>query len=701
MSATACPGCAIGDVAEVAERGLPTHQLVLPSIHCAACIQTVEGTLGALPGIGRARVNLSQKRVAIEAEPGADPTPWIVALSRAGIEAYESEEQAPDRSEDMILHLGVAGFAMMNVMLLSVAVWSGASESTRDFLHWTAAAIALPATAFSAQPFFRTAWRALKVGRLNMDVPISLAILLACGMSLYEVMEGGAHAWFDAALALTFFLLIGRVLDQRLRRAARSAAADLAALEPRRVLRIEGEDRISRPIAEIGVGDRLWLKAGGRVPVDARPEAAEVSIDRSVLTGESDPVIRRAGEALFAGEILLTGPATLTATAVGEDTKLRRIAALVANAEGARGMFRGLADRAAAIYTPAVHIIAAAAFAGWLLATGDVRMALNVAIATLIITCPCALGLAVPAVAVAATSRLYRDGLLVTSETALERLAGVDTVLFDKTGTLTERRLILPEGLSETDLEIVRALAAASDHPLCRRLAERMAPGPTATLTDIAEVAGQGLCARAGGVEVRLGRGAGDETELVIGARRFALDSEEALLPEARESVEALAALGLEVGMVTGDRASNADRMARDLGLHQVWSEVLPEDKVAIVRDLEAKGRKVLMVGDGLNDTAALAAAHASIAPGSALDASRNAADVILVSGHLPRIAEAIRLARTARRRILQNFGMAAGYNAIAVPIAVLGFATPLAAAIAMSTSSVTVIVNSLRGMRA
>ncbi len=703
MSVVACPGCASAPVGgRSASMDVPTHHLVLPGIHCAGCISAVESTLLKQSDIRAARVNLTKRRVSISSEVGTDPTAWIAALSRAGFEAYEAGAPEERQSDNLILPLGVAGFAMMNVMLLSVAVWSGAVDSTRDFLHWISAAIALPATAFSAQPFFRQAWSALRVARLNMDVPISLAIILACGMSVYEVMHGGAHAWFDAALALTFFLLIGRVLDQRLRRRARSAADDLAALEPARVTRIEGDDKISRPIAAIAVGDALWITAGGRVPVDAVLETDTADVDCSFLTGESDPVSRQAGDAFYAGEVVMTGPVVLRATAVGEDTTLRRIAQLVATAEITRGRFRSLADRAAEIYTPAVHIISAVAFLGWLFATGDVRMALNVAIATLIITCPCALGLAVPAVAVAATSQLYRRGLLLTSDTALERLADVDMVVFDKTGTLTERRLEVPKTLEPDALAVLRSLSEASDHPLCRGLLQDLTQVGATPLSDLWEEAGEGVHASCGGKPVYLGRRASHDATVVlrIGDQEHVLPSHEALVPSAKQAVSGLRALGLKTAMLTGDSAENAAKMAQDVGIDQVWSGERAERKLDIIEGLKAVGEKILMVGDGLNDHAAISAADISIAPGSALDATRKAADIIIVSGDMTQIPDAICTSRLACRRMKQNFGIAAAYNSIAVPIAVLGFASPLGAAVAMSTSSITVVLNAIRGFR-
>ena len=703
MSVAVCPGCVSGG--PVAEQAAvvqaPSHVLVLPAIHCAGCMRTVENTLGALAEVNTARVNLSRKRVFISAAPDADPTPWIAALQRAGIEAYEAGEDHKPAGDDYLTELGVAGFAMMNVMLLSVAVWSGAEGATREMLHWISAMIALPAVAFTAQPFFKHAFSALRVGRVNMDVPISLAILLACGMSLFEVINGGRHAWFDAALSLTFFLLAGRVLDQRLRRAARSAADNLAALEPSRVQVVRNGVKSNTAIADVAVGDTLWIAAGGRVPVDAVLLEKSARVDRSAISGESDPILSSENATLIAGDILLDGPHHLRATRVGEDTTLRRIAQMVATAESARGTFRTLADRAAAFYTPAVHVISAAAFVGWWLMTQDVRISMNVAIATLIITCPCALGLAVPSVAVAATGRLFREGLLVKSDTALERMALIDTVVFDKTGTLTERQLAVPQSMPHYHQRVLRTLADASDHPLSKGLSKTLATVAPATLFDLHEQVGVGVSGRLrDGTFVSLGQGEAGETVLRMGAGETTLDSVENLLPGARETVALLHKAGIPVHMLTGDGAENADKIAGQLGIQNVLCALKPQDKVAAVADLQAAGHSVLMVGDGLNDTPALAAADASIAPSSALDVSRNAADINFVSGDLSKLVDALDLAKTARKRILENFALSLGYNAIAVPIALAGLATPLAAAIAMSASSITVVLNSQRGMR-
>ena len=705
MSVASCPGCvAAGATADAVGRatGLPTHELILPGVHCVACIRAVEGLLNARPDIDAARVNLSRKRVAITAEPGMDPAPWIDALNGIGFEAHEARDAGRRAQDDgLTLRLGIAGFAMMNVMLLSVAVWSGATDATRDFFHWIAATISLPAAIYCAQPFFVSAWSALRVRRLNMDVPISLAILLACGLSLYETTQGGEHAYFDAALSLTFFLLAGRVLEKRMRQAARSAAADLAALEPMRVTRINGDSRVSVPVDEVAENDTLWLAAGARVPVDGVLDSDVVQVDRSALTGESDEIAVTRGAPLTAGEIVLTGPITMTTTVAAKGSTLRRLIQIAAQAEGARSRYTSLADRAGAIYAPLVHGLSFAAFVGWSVATGDWYNALKIAIATLIITCPCALGLAVPAVATVATGRLFRMGLLVKSETALERLAEVDTVVFDKTGTLSAAALVPEIDMPEDARAVLKAVAQASAHPLSRSVLPLLHDTKAADLDNIIEHRGNGVSAMWQGKAVRFGNaawiGEGQGTVLLIGHRLYPLERKEQIFADASDTIERLRAMGLDVHMLTGDSASNATRVAAQLGVDHVHADVDPEAKQDLIEALQDEGRKVVMVGDGLNDTPALTRAWASIAPGTALEASQNAADVVLLGQHLSGIPAAIGIARSARRRILENFGLAACYNAVAIPLALAGFASPLMAALAMSTSSITVTLNALR----
>ncbi|KAA9006082.1 heavy metal translocating P-type ATPase [Histidinibacterium aquaticum] len=714
----ACPGCLVGpEIARRADEGRRgeggTVQLALPTIHCAACISGVERGLLDMPGVNDVRVNLTRKRATVRVADGLEPSALVSRLAALGYEAQPLDTATLSASEsdrtarDLLMRLGVAGFAMMNVMLLSVAVWSGATDATRDLFHWLSAMIALPTVLYSAQPFFRSAAGALRGRRLNMDVPISLAIGLAVGMSLFETINHGEHAYFDAALSLTFFLLAGRVLDQKTRGAARSAAAELAALESPVALRLGTEGAETVRLSEVAVGDLLSVRPGARVPVDGVVTEGESEIDRAFLTGETDPVPVGTGAELRAGEVNLTGLLTLQATAVGEDTLLHGLADLVSVAEEAKSRYTSLADRAARIYAPLVHLLALVGFIVWIAATGDARVALGVAVSLLIITCPCALGLAVPAVSTVSSGRLYRQGLLVKHGTALERLAEVDAVVFDKTGTLTLGRpsLVAAEDVPAETLALAAALAQGSDHPRSRAVVAA-AEGRGLALpevTELTELPGYGVSALYRGERVQLGRAdwLGSEGSGTVLAREgvaivsFAFRDD--LRPGAAQLVATLKTRGLPVRLLSGDGEGPVRDLAQSLGIEDWRAGMLPGEKAEDVARMAEAGRKVLMVGDGLNDVGALAQAHVSIAPASALEAARVAADVVLVSPDLSRVAEALRIARIARRRILENFSIAALYNAIAIPLAFAGLATPLSAAIAMSSSSIMVSLNALR----
>ncbi|MGO4915233.1 heavy metal translocating P-type ATPase [Pseudogemmobacter sp. W21_MBD1_M6] len=715
---SACPACVAAplaeDIAARAGKGEVRLLLSLPKIHCAGCISGVERGLLSVPQVRSARVNLTLRRASVEVDAGVEAADLVARLAGLGFEAYEldagtlSATQNDRAGRDLLMRLAVAGFAMMNVMLLSVAIWSGAADATRDMFHWVSAMIALPTIAFSAQPFFRHAWTALAARRLNMDVPISLAILLASAMSLYETVMRGDHAYFDAALSLTFFLLAGRYLDHRTRAIARSAAEELAALEVPRATRPDGT---VVAISALCVGDLVLVKPGGRMPVDGIVTAGKSELDRSLLTGETLPVFAGPDTAVCAGEVNLTGPLTVRVTAAGEDSSLHRMADLVAVAESSRNRYTSLADRAAQIYAPGVHLLALAAFLGWMVATGgDLRFALNIAVAVLIITCPCALGLAVPAVTTAASGNLFRKGLLIKDGTALERLAEITDVVFDKTGTLTQGTPALtnPGAHRRADLEVAMALAEASSHPLAKALAlaGKSAGITPAPLTDVTEVPGYGVTATWRGRPVRLGRAewvgakAGPTTAAFLKTGQeppVEFTFSDHLREGAAEAVSGLMAQGKTVHLISGDTAGPVADMAQRLGIKDWTAGALPADKAARIAAMTAAGARVLMVGDGLNDTAALAGAHVSISPAQALDAARVASDIVLLGNDLSVLPDAVLTAQKATRRIKENFGVAVIYNLIAVPIALSGFATPLAAALAMSGSSIMVSLNALR----
>jgi Cu2+-exporting ATPase len=717
---SACPACAVVPAAEriaalCAERD-GRIMLSLPLAHCAACISTVEGALARVPGVRSSRVNLTLKRVSIEAGPEVTAADLIRVLEAEGQEAHEldpgllSATETDRQGRDLLMRLGVAFFSMMNVMLLSVAVWSGAEDATRDLFHWISAAIALPTVIFAGQPFFRSAWASLRVGKLGMDVPISLALILASSISVYETWMSGHHAYFDAAVMLAFFLLLGRYLDHRTRAIARSAAEELAALEvPRAILLVDGAE-VETPISAVAAGDTVLVRPGARMPVDGVVIHGASEVDRSLLTGESLPVQAGEGTLVSAGEVNLTGPLTVRVTAAGKESSLHRMADLVAVAEGAKTRYTSLADRAAKLYSPLVHILSFSAFGYWMWATGgDVRHAINISAAVLIITCPCALGLAVPAVITSASGKLFRKGLLIKHGTALERLAEVDTVVFDKTGTLT-MGVPDPVALERHPTEAVAvaaALAAGSSHPLARALADgaRVQGVAPAAVTDLREVPGQGVEGLWQGARVRLGRAdwcgaeavASTATHLALAGRTHAFAFADRPRPGAAEAVSAFLSAGMQVELLSGDSEAPVRELADRLGIARWRAGVLPAEKAARIAELTGEGRKVLMVGDGLNDTAALTSAHVSISPATALDAARVASDIVLLGQDMAPIADAVRIGRQSARRMVENFLISGGYNVIAVPLALVGAATPLAAALAMSLSSITVSLNAMR----
>jgi len=612
---------------------------------------------------------------------------------------------------DLLVRLAVAGFAAMNVMLLSVSVWAGAEAATRDLLHWISALIALPAIAFSGMPFFRSALTALAARRLNMDVPISLAVCMAAGTSLYETIHGGEHAYFDAAISLIFFLLIGRYLDHRSRASARSAAAELTAMSARAAIVI-GPDgtRGTVAIEDLAPGALVEVAPGERVPADGRIEAGASDLDRSMVTGESNPESVGPGREVHAGMLNLSGPLRVRVAATGEATLLAEIAAMIESAERGKTRYDRWADQAARVYAPGVHLVAAAAFIGWLWASGDWRLALTIATAVLIITCPCALGLAVPAVHAVAGGRLFKRGIFLKDGGALERLAGITMVVFDKTGTLTEGRPVLASGPGADDpaWPVATALAAASRHPLSRALGQAAAVHSIAPakLGELREVPGAGVETEISGERVRLGRadwvgavrGSATAVWLRVGdGAPVEFTFEDVVRADAREVCDALRARGLRLALFSGDAAGPVARVAGATGISDIHDRMTPADKLAALERLARDGERVLMVGDGINDAPALAAAHASMSPVAASDVSRAAAGLVFTGERLAPVLFALETARMARSRALENFALAAAYNAVAVPVALAGLVTPLIAALAMSGSSIAVTLNALR----
>src|SRR4051794_1424235 len=507
--------------------GLNHIDLAVEGVSCAGCMSKIERGLSALPDVTLARVNLTDRRVALEWRQGTlDPARFIDRLAELGYKAYpfeteSAEAKEAEQSRFLLRCLGVAAFATMNVMMLSIPVWSGNGSDMlpeqRDFFHWLSALIGLPAAAYAGQPFFRSAYRALSTGNVNMDVPISIGVTLALGMSVVETINHAEHAYFDAAIMLLTFLLVGRVLDQNMRRKTRAVAGNLAALKAETATKFIGPDEISQvPVAAIHAGDIVLLRPGERCAVDGTVIEGRSEIDQSLITGETLYVKAAHGTPVYAGSMNISGTVRVRVSAASEATLLAEITRLLDNAVQARSRYVQLADRASRLYAPVVHATALLTMLGWVLIGASWHDAIVTAVAVLIITCPCALGLAIPAVQTVASGAMFRAGVLLNSGDAIERVAEVDRVIFDKTGTLTlpELDVVNSAGIPADVLELAGRLALASHHPIAAAVAR--ASNAKSPLPGILEKPGQGVHGFVDGVEIRLGKPSFcDATDLV------------------------------------------------------------------------------------------------------------------------------------------------------------------------------------------
>lgn len=701
--------------------GLAQLDILVPEVYCAACIGAIEGNFKKLASVKYARLNLSRKRLTIRwDETQNSAKDMMVVLEWLGYHGQpfnraEFENIQTDAYQKKLLtSLGVAGFAASNVMLLSVSIWAGADDTTRGFFHWISALIAVPALAYCGQIFFKSAYNALRHGQMNMDVPISLAVVLATYISISETIMGGAHAYFDASITLVFFLLAGRYLDLSMRQRARSAAEQLMSMSATAAtLILPDGSRKSIRLSDVKLGDEIFVAIGEKIPVDGRIVYGKSDVDNAFLTGESTPVVFGIGDEIHAGGINLTGSITICVTATGEDTLLADIIRLMEEAERTDAKYIRLADRVAKLYAPAVHILALITLIGWMIYGKNFNDSLFIATSVLIITCPCALGLAVPAVQVVASGILLRLGILLKDGTALEKLADIDMVVFDKTGTLTlgNPKLINGDGISDSAMKVAASLAVNSQHPLSQAIVKAAdARGLKYVTNDqVEERVGQGLYCQSG--NIKLGKQSyaaaeidtsslGHQAEFYLSIQaqtpiRFIF--EDTLRPDAKQTIEKFKKVGIEVAILSGDRELAVKNIADVLQIKNHQSGLSPQDKLAYVQAQQAAGKHLFVIGDGSNDAPALIAAYVSMSPGSASDVSQLSADLIFQSLSLSSTFKVWQVAKFSRLLIKQNIGLAIAYNIIAVPIAILGFATPFVAAIAMSTSSMIVTLNALR----
>jgi Cu2+-exporting ATPase len=709
--------------------GLSHIDLAVEGVNCAGCISKIERGLSAIPDVTLARVNLTDRRVALEWKQGTlDPARFIDRLAELGYKAYPFEKASAETTEAeqsrfLLRCLGVAAFATMNVMMLSIPVWSGNVSDMlpeqRDFFHWLSALIALPAAAYAGQPFFRSAYRALRAGGVNMDVPIAIGVTLALGMSVVETINHAEHAYFDAAIMLLTFLLVGRYLDQNMRRKTRAVAGNLAALKAETAAKFVGADEISEvPVAAIHPGDIVLLRPGERCAVDGTVIEGRSEIDQSLVTGETLYVAAEQGTAVYAGSLNISGTLRVRVAAASEATLLSEITRLLDNALQGRSRYMRLADRASRLYAPVVHATALLTVLGWLLAGASWHNAIVTGIAVLIITCPCALGLAIPTVQTVASGAMFKSGVLLNAGDAIERLAEADHVIFDKTGTLTlpELEVVNAADIPANIFALAGQLALSSHHPVAVAIAQ--ASGATSPLIGVVEEPGQGVRGTIDGVEARLGRPsfcgaeqvaeddamADPEASIVAFSRgedRYLFAVRQGLRPDARMVIAALKQRNIMLEILSGDREPAVRAAASALGISEWRAGVTPADKIARIEVLKRRGFRVLMVGDGMNDAPSLAAAHVSMSPISAAHLSQATADLVFLGKPLAPVVAAIDLSRTALHLMRQNLWLAVGYNFLAVPIAISGIVTPLIAAAAMSGSSILVMLNALRARSA
>ncbi|WP_435603155.1 heavy metal translocating P-type ATPase [Streptomyces sp. bgisy130] len=618
------------------------------------------------------------------------------------------------------------------------------------YWQWLSLVLAAPVVVWGGLPFHRAAWTNLRHGAATMDTLVSLGTLAAFGWSVWALFFGdagmpgmrhgfdltvsrtdaGTQIYLEAAAGVTAFLLLGRYLEARSKRRAGAALRALLELGAKDVAVLRDGREVQIPVAELAVGDRFVVRPGEKIATDGRVVAGAAAVDTSMLTGESVPVEVAPGDGVTGGTVNASGRLEIEATSVGADTRLARMARLVEDAQNGKAAVQRLADRVSAVFVPVVLLIAAGTLAGWLLATGEVTASFTAAVAVLIIACPCALGLATPTALMVGTGRGAQLGILIKGPEVLESTRRVDTVLLDKTGTVTSGRMRLQEvvaapGVAEDELlRLAGALEDASEHPVARALAEGAARrvGALPAVADFGNVPGLGVRGTVGGHRVLAGRArlaeeagavlppelrealaaaaAAGRTAVVVawdGRARGVLTVADAVKPGSAAAVRELRRLGMTPVLLTGDHEAVAAAVAAEVGIDEVIAGVLPEGKVAVVERLRARGRTVAMVGDGVNDAAALATADLGLAMGTGTDAAIEAGDLTLVRGDLRVAADAVRLARATLGTIKGNLFWAFGYNVAALPLAAAGLLNPMIAGAAMAFSSVFVVMNSLR----
>ncbi|WP_043307538.1 heavy metal translocating P-type ATPase [Pseudomonas sp. ML96] len=707
------------------EGELSETRLLIEGISCAACGWLIEKHLRSLPGIAEASLNLSNQRLLVRWSDSQLPLSQLLAeLRRIGYAGHpwqddEASARLAEENRRSMRQIGVAGLLWLQVMMATMATWPEVnvdlSPELDMILRWTSLFLTTPIVFYCCGQFFRGALRDLRTRHLTMDVSVSLAIGGAYLAGIWSTITGDGELYFDAVGMFALFLLAGRYLERRARERTAAATAQLVSLLPPSCLRLDSSGQSQRVLLrELAIGDHVLVPPGAQLPADGRIIAGQSSVDESLLTGEYLPLPRAEGDCVTAGTLNVEGPLTVEVQALGEKTRLSAIVRLLERAQADKPRMAELADRVAQWFL--LIVLAFAAVVGLVWWQIDSERAFWIVLALLVATCPCALSLATPTALTTATGSLHKLGLLLTRGHVLEGLKQIDTVIFDKTGTLSEGRLTLSriETLRELDSDACLGLAAAlehgSEHPIARafghssRGAEQLVSAP-----------GQGLEGVIEGRRLRIGQPgyvaalAGRDTPaipgehgqwLLLGDERgplawFVLDDR--LREDAPELIAACRAQGWNILLLSGDSSPMVGEVARQLGIEDARGGLTPDAKLAVLKELHESDRRVLMLGDGVNDVPVLAGADISVAMGSATDLAKTSADAVLLSNRLSSLVQAFALARRTRRVIVENLAWATLYNGLVLPFAAIGWITPMWAAVGMSVSSLLVVLNALR----
>ena len=711
------------------DKNIKQASLILEGIVCAACVWLNERHINALEGVVEFRVNYSTHRARVRWDDSKiNLSDILQAIASIGYLAHPFD---PGRQEQIykkersaaLKRLMIAGLGAVQVMMLAVALYagdySGMDAGLENFMRWVSMFIATPVVFYSAKPFFTSAWRDLKVLQLGMDVPVSLAIGLAYAASSWATINQSGQVYFDSVTMFTFFLLAGRFLEMGARQKAGQAAEELVKLLPAMATRLTEGDDETVAVTELMLGDRVRVKPGDSIPADGVIIDGRSSIDESLLTGESHPLAKTVNQNVIGGTVNIESPLIIEVQKLGEDTVLASIQRLLDRAQTEKPSIAKSADKVAGYFVAFLLLLVTAVALWWW--QHEPEQAFWIALSLLVVTCPCALSLATPAAMTAATGALTKLGVLTTRGHALETLAKITLIVFDKTGTLTKGHLNLESMTSlssiseQQSLNIAAALELGSEHPVAKVFLQNATTPNSVCAEKIEAISGQGVTGVIDGIQYRLGCAAYVDdvltaetsinklqyaTEIFLATKTellavFYLSDE--LREQAAESIQALKALGKKVWLVSGDNESAVSHIADQLSIENIRHSMKPEDKLAIIHELQQQGEVVAMIGDGVNDAPVLAAAQVSIAMGGGTQLAQASADMVLLSEHLPHLVDAIKMAQRSISIVHQNLTWALVYNLLALPLASMGYIAPWMAAIGMSASSLVVVLNALR----